>query len=116
MRHDAIALSFEPHTEFFGEAVERHLLGNVWEYFRWRNYQQAIDIYAADVGFTYEYWFTPDAQIGDRAYLDICIVPPLAYQNHVGVIEEISRTIHWLYPHYSDRGAADGQRLPPSST
>ena len=102
VRHDVRALGFEPHTTLFGEEVERQFMSHLWEYFRWRNYQRSLDIYAEDLKFGYVYWFDHDDATGERVHLTVCVTPPLGFADDAAVLEEISRVIAWLQPHFGD--------------
>ena len=115
IRHNAQALRFEPHTELFGEDLERRLLTNIWSYFRWRNYQQCLDVYAADLVFVYVYWFDIDVNTGERTHLTICITPPVGFEHDSNVLSEITRTVRWLFPHFDNNNALTVQLCPQAN-
>ena len=112
IRHDALALRFEAHTQIFGEDLERRLLQNIWSYFRWRNYQQSLDVYAQDLAFTYVHWFDEDPNTGERTHLTVCVTPPAGFEHAVDVLDELTRTIRWLQPHFDDMDELTVQACP----
>ena len=99
VRQWATFIGLGVYSRLFGEAAERRFAASTYFYYANRDRKASLDRLASDLGVHYTADFTLSG--GERTAITICLSRVLhANISTVDAVEELTRMITWLLPHY----------------